>query len=130
MIHSERINVMNVLVAEDDAILRHLLKVLLGRRDIPFRLARNGQEAVAAWEKEKFDLILMDIQMPGMDGLEAARIIREKEKAHAARVPIVAMTAHTTLREKEMCRSAGMDGHIEKPFGFEDLFQLIDRYEA
>jgi len=119
---------MNVLVAEDDLTLRQMLTILLSRREIPCRLVEDGYGAVSAWEGGGFDLILMDIQMPGMDGLEATRIIRERENKQKRHVPIIAMTAHTRPEDKEMCRSAGMDDYIEKPFSFSELFQLIDKY--
>lgn len=121
---------MNVLVAEDDPILRQMMMVLLARRDIPCQLVEDGRGAISAWEEGGFDLILMDLQMPGMDGLEATRIIRERERALYGHVPIIAMTAHATPRDREMCRSAGMDDYIEKPFRFSELFQLIDKYVA
>jgi CheY-like chemotaxis protein len=119
---------MNILVAEDDPTLGQLLLILLDRREIPCHLVEDGLGAVSAWEGGEFDLILMDLQMPGMDGLEATRIIREREKAHLGHVPIIAMTAHTTPRDRAMCRSAGMDDYIEKPFRFSELYQMIDRY--
>jgi len=119
---------MNVLVAEDDLTLRQMMTILLARREIPCRMVEDGQGAVSAWEGGGFDLILMDIQMPGMDGLEATRIIRERESEGKGHVPIIAMTAHASPQDRAMCRLAGMNDYIEKPFSFSKLFQLLDRY--
>ncbi|MEZ4598703.1 MAG: response regulator [Syntrophotaleaceae bacterium] len=119
---------MNVLIAEDDATLRVLLMTLLARKDIPCHLVNDGRGAVMAWEGGGFDLIFMDIQMPGMDGLEATRIIRERERGIDTHVPIIALTAHASLRDRELCRSVGMDDYIEKPFKFSEFYQMLDRY--
>jgi len=90
-------------------------------------LAQNGREALAALDRESFDLILMDVQMPEMSGLEATEIIREREKATGLHVPIVAITAHAMKSDRESCFAAGMDGYVAKPLRAQDLEAEIDR---
>jgi CheY-like chemotaxis protein len=119
---------MKVLVAEDDPTIRQLLGVLLARRNVPCSLVADGQSAVEAWEKEEFKLILMDVQMPHLDGLEATRIIRKKEEARGSHIPIIAMTAHAMANDREQCIQSGMDDYISKPIDFSELLSLIDRY--
>ena len=117
-----------VLVAEDDQTLRKLLEVMLSRRTVPCQTVGDGEAAVAAWESGAFDLVLMDIQMPRLDGLEATRIIRAREEVRGGHVPIIAMTAHATSESRDLYRQAGMDDYIAKPFKFEQFFQLLDKY--
>lgn len=119
---------MKVLVAEDNLTMRQMMGILLSRRDIPCSLAEDGQEAVEVWEHGDFGIILMDVQMPKVDGLEATRMIREKEKARGGHVVIIAMTAHTMAEDKEQCFEAGMDDYISKPVVFDELLSLIDKY--
>ena len=87
----------------------------------------TGEEALKALEKEKFDLVLMDIQMPKMDGLTATRKIREKEKKTKKHLPIIAMTAHALKGDREKCLAAGMDDYIAKPLKVEKLEEVISR---
>ncbi len=89
----------------------------------------NGREAVAQMEREVFDLILMDISMPEMDGLEATAVLREKYR-NERRIPIIAMTAHALSGYREMCLSAGMDGYLTKPIRAENLFATMDEVMA
>lgn len=119
---------MKVLVAEDDPTMRHMMGTLLSRRNIPARLVEDGERAVEAWENGDFSIIFMDVQMPNMDGLEATRIIREKEKARGGHVAIIAMTAHTMPEDKAECLESGMDNYISKPIDFDELLSLIDNY--
>lgn len=121
---------MKVLVVEDDPTMRHMLGTLLVRRDVACEVAENGGKAVQAWEEGCFDVIFMDVQMPGMDGLEATRIIREREKLRGGHVTIIAMTAHTMDEDKDACRDAGMDDYISKPIVFDELLSLIKRYRV
>ena len=88
----------------------------------------NGLEALATLEKGTFDLILMDVQMPEMDGREATAAIRRREQGTGVHLPIVAMTAHAMKGDQEQCLAAGMDGYIAKPIRSEELFATIDRY--
>jgi CheY-like chemotaxis protein len=89
-------------------------------------VAENGQAALHACGTQTFDLILMDIQMPGMDGLEATAAIRKKEIATGAHTPIIAMTAHALKGDRERCLAAGMDGYVSKPIRTVELFAAIE----
>jgi two-component system sensor histidine kinase/response regulator len=93
-------------------------------------LAATGAAAVETWKRETFDLILMDIQMPEMDGFEAARNIRAIEQAGRDRTPIVAMTAHAMSGDRERCLEAGMDDHVTKPINRGDLAAAIYRHTS
>lgn len=119
---------MKILVAEDDQVLRKMLEVVFARKTVPCQLVGDGQEAVAAWENGAFDLVLMDIQMPRLDGLAATRIIREREEQQGGHVPIIAMTAHATTENRDLYRQAGMDDYIAKPFRVEQFLLLLDKY--
>ncbi len=90
-------------------------------------LALDGREALETMQSQPFDMVLMDVQMPEMDGLEATRLIREKEKVSGARSLIIALTAHAMQGDKERCLAGGMDGYIAKPVQPADLFREIDR---
>jgi len=98
---------------------------LLERRGHDVTVVNNGVEALSALEQRAFDLILMDIQMPEMDGLEATRQIRGRERSTGIHVPILAMTAHAMKGDKERCLAAGMDGYISKPIHVQSLMQTI-----
>jgi CheY-like chemotaxis protein/HPt (histidine-containing phosphotransfer) domain-containing protein len=114
-----------VLLAEDNEVNQELAMAILERRGCHAVLARNGREAVALWEHETFDIVLMDVQMPEMDGLTATRTIRQLEKARGVHTPIVALTAHVLEGDRERCRAAGMDGYVSKPLSVGELFQVI-----
>ena len=118
-----------ILVAEDDMMASDLIKEILALRGFETELARTGQEAVDMWEKGRYDLIIMDIQMPRLDGISATRIIREKEKTTDGHIPIVAMTAHAFSEDKERCLAAGMDAYLTKPLeinkGMEVIMSLL-----
>ncbi len=117
---------LKILLVEDNIINRQLAIKLLEKRGHRVTVAADGQEAIDACEKDRFDIILMDLQMPRMDGLEATRRIRQKEKGSEDHVPIAAMTAHTMKGDKERFLKAGMDGYIAKPIDVEELFIVID----
>jgi CheY-like chemotaxis protein len=101
---------------------------MLGKRGHRITLAGNGQEALAALETDGFDLVLMDIQMPVMDGFEATAAIREAERSTGGRLPIVAMTAHAIKGDDQRCLNAGMDGYLAKPIRGEELYALLDAF--
>ena len=96
-------------------------------------LAESGRQALAAWQEQSFDLILMDVQMPEMDGLEATAMIREQERMGKPEgpprrhIPIVAMTAHAMVGDRERCLAAGMDDYVAKPINASDMFAAIER---
>ena len=89
----------------------------------------NGKLAVEALDTESFDLVLMDVQMPEMDGFEATGKIREREKVTGGHIPIVAMTAHAMKGDKEKCLAAGMDAYISKPVHVDELIQITESLE-
>jgi two-component system sensor histidine kinase/response regulator len=89
-------------------------------------VANNGREALAILEEEEFDLVLMDVQMPEMDGFEATAAIREREEATGRHIPIIAMTALAMKGDDKRCLQAGMDGYVAKPIQARSLFALIE----
>jgi signal transduction histidine kinase/DNA-binding response OmpR family regulator len=116
-----------VLVAEDNVVNRKVVTMMLEREGHSVDVATNGVEAVAAVAKNAYDIVLMDVQMPEMDGLSATMLIRERESRHVGRrrVPVVAMTAHTMKGDRERCLEAGMDGYLAKPVQRETLRETI-----
>jgi two-component system sensor histidine kinase/response regulator len=103
---------------------------MLGKMGHEVTLAETGAEAVDRWSEREFDLILMDVHMPQMDGLDATQRIRKREQATGTHTPIVAMTAHALSGDREMCLSAGMDDYVAKPVSRKHLEQTIARYAA
>ncbi|MHB8056152.1 MAG: response regulator, partial [Candidatus Aminicenantales bacterium] len=116
----------NVLLAEDNIINQKLAVRILERRDHKVTVANNGAEVLELMDKEKFDLILMDIQMPKMDGYQATAAIRDKEIGTEKHMPIVAMTAHAMKGDREKCLESGMDDYISKPLKPYDLLKKIE----
>ncbi|HEX8848336.1 MAG TPA: PAS domain S-box protein [Gemmatimonadaceae bacterium] len=121
---------LRVLVAEDNVVNQRLAVSLLKRRGHRATIATNGREAVAAVARERFDLVLMDVQMPEMGGFEATAAIRAAESGGSERLPIVAMTAHAMSGDRERCLAAGMDGYVAKPINPDALFRAIDEAMA
>jgi len=121
---------LHVLLAEDNAVNQRLAVRLLEKRGHSVAVACNGREALIALEKEKFDLIFMDVQMPEMDGLEATAAIREKEKSTGLHLPIIALTAHAMKGDREQCLTAGMDGYLTKPIRPQELDEILEGYLA
>jgi len=116
-----------VLLAEDNIVNQRVAVGLLSRRGHRVTVAANGQEAVDVLERERFDIVLMDLQMPVMGGLEATEVIRERERRLALeRVRIVAMTAHAMTGDRERCLAAGMDGYLAKPTEPHALFAEVE----
>ena len=116
---------LRILVAEDNPVNQRLAVRLLENQGHRAVLAGNGREAVAASERGAFDVLLMDIQMPEMDGLEASRLIRQRECLTGAHLPIVAMTAYAMKGDREKCLEAGMDGYVSKPVRPSELAEAI-----
>lgn len=119
---------LNILVAEDNAVNQKLVSWVLEKQGHRVTLAENGRCALEAFEKTQFDLILMDVQMPVMDGFEAVTAIRRHEALtlDSGRIPIVAMTAHAMTGYRERCLEAGMDGYVSKPIQKAELFRVIE----
>jgi len=123
---------LRVLVAEDNRVNQLLATRLLEKRGHHVVMTANGREALAALEKESYDLVFMDVQMPEMDGLEATGALREKERAGADGVhqPVIALTAHAMKGDQERCQAAGMDGYLAKPIRPQELDAILDIYMA
>jgi len=115
-----------ILLVEDNRVNQALAIRLLEKRGHTVVLAETGRAAVEAVQKQIFDLVLMDVQLPEMDGLEATRAIRKTEKTSGKHVPIIAMTANAMLGDKERCFESGMDGYVPKPILANDLFGAIE----
>lgn len=113
-----------VLLVDDDDLSRRMMSLLLAEQGFDFETASNGAEAVTAVQSQQFDFVLMDLQMPVMDGLEATRKIRSWESG-SGHVPIFALTAMLFEDERNMCLTAGMDDCLMKPFNAAQLFQTI-----
>ncbi len=118
---------LRILLAEDNLVNQKLAVRLLERNGHSVTLAENGVKALAALEQHRFDLVLMDVQMPEMDGLEATARIRAREKTTGTHIPIIAMTAHALKGDQERCLEAGMDGYLSKPIHANELFEAIER---
>ena len=121
---------LKILLAEDNLVNQKLASRLLEKRNHAVTIVCNGKEALAALEKDHFDLVLMDMQMPEMDGFEATRVLREREKANGSHQPVVAMTALAMNGDKERCIEAGMDGYLSKPIRPQELDEVLDQYLA
>jgi len=119
---------LHILLAEDNVVNQKVATKILANWGHSIVVASSGKEAVEASEKERFDLIFMDIQMPDLDGFEATQIIREREKDGGGRLPIVAMTAHAMKGDKEKCLAAGMDDYVSKPINRDELFSVIEKF--
>jgi signal transduction histidine kinase/CheY-like chemotaxis protein len=120
---------LHILLAEDNPVNQTLAIRLIEKSGHSVVAVNNGREAVEQVDREHFDLILMDVSMPEMDGLQATAMLRAKYSGNE-RVPIIAMTAHALIGDREMCLRAGMDGYVAKPIKFGDLFSTIDEVLA
>lgn len=118
---------LNILLAEDNPVNQKVAIHLLQKKGHRVTVAENGRQALEILEREKFDLVLMDVQMPEMDGFEATRQIRQREKSSGEHLPVVAMTAHAMKGDREKCLEAGMDDYVAKPLYPEELYRVIER---
>ena len=116
---------LHILLAEDNLINQKVAAGMLEMQSHTVVVVGDGRQAVAALEREAFDLVLMDVQMPEMDGFEATTRIRERERGTGRHVPIIALTAHAMKGDREKCLQAGMDGYVTKPILAQDLFTTI-----
>jgi len=117
---------LDVLVAEDNPLNQRVVSRLLEKQGCRVKLVNNGREAVAAVERERFDVVLMDVQMPEMDGLQATAKIRDRESTGSGpRVSILALTAYAMTGDAERCKAVGMDGYVSKPVQPEELYRTI-----
>jgi CheY-like chemotaxis protein len=119
---------LRILLAEDNAVNRKLAMRLLEKRGHSVAVATNGREALEQMEASSFDLVLMDVQMPEMDGLEATRRLRAGERGSDKRQAVVAMTALVMKGDRERCIAAGMDGYMSKPIRPQELDEILEKY--
>jgi PAS domain S-box-containing protein len=118
---------LSFLIAEDDRVNQRLISRLLEKRGHTVVLVENGRDAVDVLEKQRFDIILMDGQMPVMDGFEATKHIREYEKSNGGHTPIIALTALAMKGDEDRCLASSMDGYVTKPIKLEELFSVIEK---
>jgi signal transduction histidine kinase/CheY-like chemotaxis protein len=121
---------LHILLAEDNAINEKVACAILQKAGHTVEVARDGRQAVRIMASGSFDVVLMDVQMPEMDGFEATAAIREMEKRTGARTPVIAMTAHAMGGYKERCLEAGMDGYVTKPIHREALLQTLEEFQG
>jgi two-component system sensor histidine kinase/response regulator len=121
---------LRVLLAEDNTVNQRLATRLLEKRGHRVTVTANGREALDALEKGTYDLVLMDLQMPEMDGFQATAALRASEKHNGTHVHVVALTAHAMKGDRERCLAAGMDGYLSKPIRPQELDNLLASYLA
>jgi two-component system sensor histidine kinase/response regulator len=122
-----------ILLVEDNSVNQLVAKRLLEKRGHTVVVASNGRQALAILNEsafEGFECVLMDVQMPEMDGFECTAIIRDGERASGRRLPIIAMTAHAMKGDEARCLTAGMDGYVSKPIEPDDLFDVVERFSS
>jgi CheY-like chemotaxis protein len=123
---NESLRHLSILLAEDNSMNKRLATRLLEKRGHKITSVSNGREALEALEQARFDVILMDVQMPVMDGWMATQAIRERERGTEEHVPILALTAHAMKHDQEQCLAAGMDGYLSKPFQPAELYAAVE----
>jgi CheY-like chemotaxis protein len=121
---------LRILVAEDNAVNQKLVARLLEKRGHTVKIVGNGGEALESLERESYDLVLMDMQMPEMDGFEATGELRKREQQTGLHIPVIALTAHAMKGDRERCLEAGMDGYLSKPIFAPELDELLGKYIA
>jgi len=122
-----KVQPLHVLLVDDNAVNLKVASMFMAKAGFSLVIAHDGAEAIECFKKDKFQLILMDVQMPVMDGLEATRRIRLMESETGDHVPIIALTAHSMKGDDERCLAAGMDAHLGKPIRIAEFFQLIGK---
>jgi CheY-like chemotaxis protein len=118
---------LRILVAEDDPFNSRHLERLLGRRGHAVRVATDGRQALDLVDEAAFDVVLLDVHMPELDGFQVARAIRDRERATGGHLPVIALTARARPEDRERCLAAGMDDYLAKPVRPAELFAAIDR---
>jgi len=119
---------LRVLLAEDNPVNQRLAVAILSKRGHSVVVAGDGRQAVEAWEKECFDVVLMDVQMPELNGFEATACIRAQERITGERLPIIALTAHAMTGDRERCLASGMDDYLPKPLNSAALIETVERH--
>lgn len=117
-----------VLVAEDNYINQKLISKLLLNKGYNINIVDDGQKVLDALEKDKYHIVLMDIQMPIMDGYQATKLIRAKEITSGKYIPIIAVTAFAMESDRQKCFEIGMDDYISKPFNKDDFYKIIEKH--
>ncbi|BDD10383.1 hypothetical protein FUAX_28150 [Fulvitalea axinellae] len=117
-----------VLIAEDSSVIQNLTKKILVIQDYKITSVKNGKQVMAALAKQPFDVILMDINMPIMDGMECARQIRSSEDPDVANIPIIAITGNARNYTMEDFKSVGINEYMQKPLDFDQLVELVKQY--
>lgn len=117
-----------VLIAEDNEINQKIVSAYLSKKNYKYICVSNGKQAVEEFKTNNVDLVLMDIQMPEMNGIEATRRIREMEQSSEKRVNIIAMTAYAMKNDIDVCRKAGMDDFITKPIDLELFYNKVEKF--
>jgi CheY-like chemotaxis protein len=117
---------LHVLLAEDNPVNQLLAVRLLEKRGHRVDVVRNGREAFEATGQQVFDVVLMDLEMPEISGLEATAAIRKREQHTGTRIPIIAITAHAMIGDRERCAAAGMDGYVSKPVSADELYAALE----
>ena len=120
----------NILVAEDNYINQKLISKLLSKKGYNSFVVEDGEKVLKALEERKFDAVLMDIQMPIMDGYQTTSIIREREKESGNHVPIIGITAFAMESDRQKCFEIGMDDYLSKPFDKDDFYDIIEKHVA
>lgn len=117
---------LRILLAEDNHVNQLVAVKLLNKRGHSVRVVTSGSQAIQVFQEEQFDVILMDVQMPDLDGYQATAAIRKLESGRATRVPIIALTAHAINGIREICVEAGMDGYVSKPIRIAELLAELE----
>jgi two-component system cell cycle response regulator DivK len=123
MMHAKK-----VLVAEDSSVIQNLTKKILQFQNYEITAVKNGKEVIKELEKSNFDIILMDINMPQMDGMTCAKEIRQMSDPVKAGIPIVAITGNAKNYSEEDFKSAGINGYLQKPLDFDKLVEIVKEY--
>lgn len=124
----EKMSNNRVLLAEDNLFNQKVAVAMLKKLGLTTDIANNGQEVLDKLAHEEYALILMDCEMPQLDGFETTTLIRSEEENHGQRIPIVAMTAHSSPEDRENCLNVGMDDYISKPFKIDDLKSILAKW--
>ena len=119
-----------VLVAEDSSVIQNLTKKILQFQNFEISSVKNGEQVLKSLEKENFDIILMDINMPKMDGMECARQIRKLDDADKSNIPIIAITGNAKNYTEEDFKEAGFNDQLIKPLNFDSLVEFVKKYTA
>ena len=121
---------LQILLAEDNPVNQQLAMELLQTRGYSVKLATNGKEVLAALDRGTFDVVLMDVNMPEMDGYQTTAAIREREKSNGRHLPIIALTGFSMSGDRERCLQAGMDAYLCKPVRSKELFEALEQATA